>query len=271
MGDPQAARGRTLLGRLEPRANVLAREHRLQSIGAGELHADATGGRQHRGLHLRCHAARAHARARTRHEHAHEVIRTLDTFDQLRARMVRRSRVEAVDVRQQHEGVGLDHLGNERGKTIVIAETQLAGGHRIVFVENRDNTEPEESRQRRAHVRVVVAAHDIVGRQQHLSGIEVMCLEGGCPPCHQEPLPHRGSGLHTRQVLRLGGEAERIKTRCDRARRHDDDLAVRPAPTRDEACHRVDTIQVQTAVLARQRRGADLDNDSRSRGHSAHD
>ena len=165
MGDPQAARGRTLLGRLEPRTDVFTREHRLQSIRAGELHADAAGGRQHGGLHLRRHAARTYARASAGHEHAHEVVRALNPFNQLRARVVRRSRVEAVDVRQQHEGVGLDHLGDERGEAIVVAETQLSGGHRVVFVENRDDAEAEETRQRRAHVRVVVAAHHVVRGQ----------------------------------------------------------------------------------------------------------
>ena len=271
MGDPQAARGRTLPRRLEPRTDVLARKHRLQSIRGCQLHADTAGGRQHGGLHLRRHAARAHARASAGHEHAHEVVRALNALDQLRARVVRRSRVEAVDVRQQHEGIGLDHLRDERGEAIVVAETQLAGGHRIVLVENRDDAEAEETRQRRAHVRVVVAAHHVVRGQQNLGGIEVMRLECGRPPRHQKPLAHRGSGLHARQVLRFRGEAERIKARRDRTRRHDDDLSVRPAPARHEARDRVDTVQVQAAVLARERRRADLDDDARSRGHSTHD
>ena len=179
--------------------------------------------------------------------------------------MVRRSGVEAVHVSQQHEGVGLDHLGDERGKAIIVAETQLAGGHRVVFVENRDNAEAEESRQRGAHVRIVIAAHNVVRGQQHLGGIEVMRLEGGRPPRHQKPLAHRGSGLHARQVLRFRGEAKRIKARRDRARRHDDDLAVRPAPARHKARNRVNTIQIEAAVLARERRRTDLDDDARSR------
>ena len=271
MGDPQAARGRTLLRGLKPRADTATRKHRLQRIRACQLHADAAGGRQHGGLHLRRHAARTYARASAGHEHAHKVVRTLDALDELRARVVRRSGVETVHVRQQREGVGLDHLRDERGEAIVISETQLAGGHRVVFVENRDDSEAEEARQRGAHVRVVVAAHDVVRGQQHLGGIQVMRLEGGRPPRHQKPLAHRGGSLHARQVLRFRGEAERIKARCDRARRDDDDLAVRPSPARDETRNRVDTVQIQAAVLARERRRADLDDDARSRGHSTHD
>ena len=99
----------------------------------------------------------------------------------------------------------------------------------------------------------MVAAHHIVRGQQNLGGIQVMRLEGGRPPRHEKPLAHRGSGLHARQVLRFRGEAERIKARCDRTRRHDDDLSVRPAPTRHEARNRVNTVQIQTAVLTRER------------------
>ena len=85
--------------------------------------------------------------------------------------MVRRSGVEAVHIRQQHEGISLEHLRDERSEAIVISKTQLSGGHRVVFVENRDDSEAEEARQRGAHVRVVVAAHDVVRCQQDLRGV----------------------------------------------------------------------------------------------------
>ena len=99
----------------------------------------------------------------------------------------------------------------------------------------------------------------------------MVSLERGRPPRHQKPLPHRGSGLHARQILRFRSETERIKARRDRARRHDDDLAIRPAPARHETRNRVNTIQIQATILARERRRAYLDDDARSRGHSAHD
>ena len=185
--------------------------------------------------------------------------------------MIRRSRIQAVNVRQQHERVGLDHLGDERSKSIIVAETQLAGGHRVVLVEDWHDAEAEEPREGRAHVRVVVAAHHVVRGQQHLGGVEVMRLEGGGPPRHQESLAHRGGGLHARQVLRLGRKTERIQPRGDSARGDNHDLAVAPAPAGHEASDGVNTVQVQTAVLARERGGSDLDDNARSRGHSAHD
>ena len=204
MCDPQATRGWTLGRRFEPGADAAAFQDGSQVVCAGQLHADAAGRRQHRGLHLRRHAARANARTRAGHEHTHEVVRAGDAFDQLRTRMIRRSRIQAVNVRQQHEGIGLDHLGDERSKSIIVAETQLAGGHRVVLVEDWHDAEAEKPREGRAHVCVVVAAHHVVRGQQHLGGVEVMRLEGGGPPRHQESLAHRGGGLHARQVLRLG-------------------------------------------------------------------
>ena len=271
VGDPQAARRGPLLRGLEPRADVFARQDGFEGVRTGELNADAARGGQHRGLYLRRHTARAHARARAGHQHAHKVVGAFNALNQLRTGMVRRRGVEAVHVREQHEGVSLNHLGDERGEAIVVAEAQLSGRHRIVFVENRNDAEAEEARQRGAHVRVVVAAHDVVRGQQDLGGVEVMRLEGGRPARHEEALAHRGSGLHARQVLRLRGEAERIKSRCHGAGRHDNDLAVRSSPACNEASHRVDTVQVQTAIVAGQRRRADLDDDARGVRRTAHD
>ena len=252
MSDPEAARSRTLLGRLEPRSDALTRQHRLKGISAGKLNTDAAHRCQHCGLHLRRHAARTHARSRAGHEHAHEIVRAHHALDQLRTRVIRGCRVEAVDISQQDERVSLNHLRDESSKTIIVTETQLSSGHRVVLVENRNDAEAEETRQRGSHVRVVVAAHHVVRRQQYLGSIEVMCLESGRPPRHQEPLPHRSGGLHARQVLRLRRESEGIQARGDRARRHDDDLAVCTAPARNKARDRVDPVEIQPAVFSRQ-------------------
>ena len=109
--------------------------------GGLDLNRIDAGGRQHGGLHLRRHASGAHARARTGDEDAHEVVRSCDALDQLRARVVRGRRVQSVDVREEHQGVGLDHLGDQGGQAVVIAEAQLPGGHGVGLVEDRDDAE----------------------------------------------------------------------------------------------------------------------------------
>ena len=196
--------GGTLGARLEPCAHVRPLQDRLQVVSAGQLDADATGGRQHGGLHLRRHAAGADTRACTGNEDAHEIVDTCDALDQLRARVVRGRRVQSVDVREEHQGVSRDHLGDQGGQAVVIAEAQLPGGHSVVLVEDRDDAEAEEAREGRAHVRVVVAAHDVVRCQQDLRGVQVVSLERGRPTSHEQPLAHRGSCLNAGQILRLG-------------------------------------------------------------------
>ena len=252
MGDPETTRGRTLLGRFKPRSHALACQHRLEGISAGKLDTDTTRRCEHRSLHLCRHAARTHARSRTGHEHAHQIIGARHTRDQLRPRVIWRSSIKTIDISEQNESISLNHLRNEGSEAIIVAEAQLSGGHRIILVQNRNDAEAEEARQRGTHVRVVVTAHDVVRGQQHLGGIEVMRLESSGPTRHQEPLPHRRRGLHARQVLRLRREAERIKPGSDRTRRHDDDLPVCPAPARNKARDRVDPVEIQTAIFSRQ-------------------
>ena len=167
--------------------------------------------------------------------------------------MIRGRCVQAVDIGEQYERVSLDHLSDQGGQAIVVAEAQLAGGHRVVLVEDRDDAEAEEAGQRRAHVRVVVASHDVVRGEQNLCGVQVVGLEGCGPASHEQPLAHRCRCLHARQVLGLGGKAEGIQTGGHGPRGHDNDLTVAPAPAGHESRDGIDSIQVKTAILAGER------------------
>ena len=46
--------------------------------------------------------------------------------------------VEAVDVRQQHQRVGADQMGDKGREPVVVAEPDLVGGDRVVLVDDRD-------------------------------------------------------------------------------------------------------------------------------------
>ena len=78
--------------------------------------------------------------------------------------------VEAVDVGQQHQLVGLDHLGDARGQAVVVAEADLGGRHGVVLVDHRDAAEAEQRVQRGARVEVAAAVLGVVQRQQQLRG-----------------------------------------------------------------------------------------------------
>ena len=43
--------------------------------------------------------------------------------------------IEAVDVRQQNQGVGADHRRHPGRQAVVVAETDFVGGDRVVFVD----------------------------------------------------------------------------------------------------------------------------------------
>ena len=49
--------------------------------------------------------------------------------------------VQAVDVGQQHELVGLHHLGHARGESIIVTEADLGSRHGVVLVDHRDAAE----------------------------------------------------------------------------------------------------------------------------------
>ena len=76
--------------------------------------------------------------------------------------------VEPVDVGQQHQHVGLHHLGDARGQAVVVAEADLGGGDGVVLVDHRDAAERQQRVQRGAGVEVAAAVLGVVQRQQQL-------------------------------------------------------------------------------------------------------
>ena len=48
---------------------------------------------------------------------------------------------QAVNVGEQHENVGGHQVGHEGGEPVVVAEAELAGGHRVVLVDDGDGSQ----------------------------------------------------------------------------------------------------------------------------------
>ena len=86
--------------------------------------------------------------------------------------------VEAVDVGEQHEQVGVHEVRDERGEPVVVAEADLVGGHRVVLVDDRDDAELEQPVERALGVAVVRATDDVLGREQHLPDRAAVTREG---------------------------------------------------------------------------------------------
>src|SRR5690606_9138778 len=100
------------------------------AAGGGEHHGDAGLGGDRGGLDLRHHAAGADPRpAGAAQLDAVEVVRPGDLGDAAGTRPGRVAVVQRVHVRQQHQQVGADEVGDESGEPVVVAEADLLGDH----------------------------------------------------------------------------------------------------------------------------------------------
>ena len=75
-------------------------------------------------------------------------------------------------VGEQHQQIGVDVVGDERGDAIVVAVAQLVAGDRVVLVDDRDAAELDQPQQRLAGVQVLAAIDEVVRHEQHLRGDE---------------------------------------------------------------------------------------------------
>ncbi len=103
--------------------------------------------------------------------------------------------VEAVDVGEQDQLIGLHHLGDARGQAVIVAEADFGGGDRVVLVDHRDAAEAEQRVQRGAGVQVAAAVLGVVQRQQQLRGGQAVGGQRLGPGLGQADLADRGGGL----------------------------------------------------------------------------
>ena len=66
-------------------------------------------------------------------------------FDQLGARLRRIAIVQPVDAGEDHQMLRLDHLRDLGGQPIIVADANLLGGDRVVFVDDRQDVGREQA------------------------------------------------------------------------------------------------------------------------------
>ena len=76
--------------------------------------------------------------------------------------------VEPVDIAEQHQHVGTDHLGDTGGEPVVVAKADFGGGDRVIFVDHRHGAERQQLREGGARVEVSAALLGVFGGQQDL-------------------------------------------------------------------------------------------------------
>ena len=108
---------------------------------------------------------------------------------------VRIGGVQAGDIRQQQQAIGADHLRHARREPIVVAVADFGGGHRVVLVDDRQRTEPQQLRQRGARIQIAAPVFAVFERQQNLRHGDAGGREQLLIDVRQCDLAHGGGGL----------------------------------------------------------------------------
>ena len=131
---------------------------------------------------------------------------------------------------------------------VVVAEPDLVCRHGVVLVDDRHNTEFQQSAERPVRVAVVTSPGDVIHGEQNLSDAESVMAEEARVMAHQQPLANRCRSLLGRQILRPRSQGKRRQTGRDRSGGHEDQLAARQARAGEDVDQRTDSIEVDAAA-----------------------
>ena len=96
---------------------------------------------------------------------------------------------QARRVGEQHEQVGADEVGDQRGQAVVVAEADLVVGDGVVLVDDGHHAELEQALERLAGVQVLLAVDEVEWREQDLAGDQVVRGQGLVVDLHQPVWP----------------------------------------------------------------------------------
>ena len=116
--------------------------------------------------------------------------------------------VEAVDVGEQDQRLGQRHDRDARGEPVIVAEADLAGGHRVVLVDHRHDAELEQRLDRGAGVEVAAPRLGVLERDQDLRGLQADPGEALLPGAGEQDLARGGGGLLLLQPQRARRQAQ---------------------------------------------------------------
>jgi hypothetical protein len=167
--------------RVEARPARPARErtrHRVALDTARNHDRDAGGGGHLGGDHLRAHPSGAERRCGDADVVALQLLQRVHVLNHARAGIALGvTAVQAAHIGEQHEPIGADqdrHLG---GEEVVVAERDLIGRRRVVFVDHRHHAPAQQRLERVASVQVVGARRDVEEGEQHLCRLHMARLE----------------------------------------------------------------------------------------------
>ena len=174
-------------------------------------------------------------------------------------------------VGQQDQQVGIDEVGDQRGDAVVVAPADLVVGDGVVLVDDRHDTQLEQTPQGLPGVQVL-GPHDEVERdQQHLAGDEAMGGEGLAVDVHQRELTDGRHRLQRDRVAPapIAAETDLGESGRDRARGDDDDPVAFGPGRGDVGTELLDRGALDHPVVVGDRRRPDLDDDRAGLGHQS--
>ena len=179
-------------------------------------------------------------------------------------RLARIGGIQARLIRQDDQCIGLDQIGHQRAQRIVVAEADFVDGDGVVFVDDGDGVEVEQGTQGTACIEVALAVGQVVVRQQHLRGMQMMFREARFVHLHQAHLANCGSRLQFVDGSGTLGPAQSLHAFSDGTTGDQHHLA----PESRQLCNllrpRVDGGLIQAAPVIGDQAGAHLD-DNRAR------
>jgi hypothetical protein len=155
-------------------------------------------------------------------------------------------------------------VGGQRGQAVVVPEADLVVGDGVVLVHHRHDTQLEQARQGLAGVEILLAVHEVKGRQQHLTAHQPVCRQQVVVDAHEPALSHRRDGLQRGQVGRTGSRLmhtphpQRRSPGGDGPRAHHDDAMAGRTKVGDLGAQLADRGPFDLAARVGHRRRPDL-------------
>ncbi len=164
----------------------------------------------------------------------------------------------------------MHHGRDQCSEAVVVAKTDLVSCDTVVLVDDRHNSQLEQSVERALGVPVVRAAHHVVCGEQHLPNREAVARESRGVSRDEHSLAHARRGLLHRELAGPCGQPKRPNTSGDRTRRDQHRVSSLEAGQRNGVGYGREASLIEVAVGAGERGGANLDDDAmRVRNHIA--
>ena len=148
----------------------------------------------------------------------------VDFLDQFRAGLFRVLVVEAVDAGEDHEMIRLDHLGDFRSKTVIVAHADFLGRDRIVLVHDWQDVALQQAVDSVLGVQEALALLHILEGHEDLGDVKSELVRNLLVGIQQQRHATCGGGLLVAQSGGFRLFVEHVQAKRDSARRTQHDF-----------------------------------------------